>query len=357
MHNHSFGDYLLENNYITTSQFIECIQELNSDLKPSIEVAGIYSGLTTFEMLDTLMNKPEYPEMDIINIGIKYGFINAQYLNEYAKTKYPLFLSLAQILINKEYLNLHDFQSALVDYDSDSEIFEIEADDMLRASTDTKIDFLMQNITVSNEIITQLFFRLMFNQLYNEIGHDFTVLDPFKCDEYPTNIMVSQDVIRDDRTYTFAIDMNDSALLGFAERFAGSRFDKVDDLSIASIEDFINLHNGVFNVNLSNDYGIEASLTPPTRHINDLFVPNGRTYMMPVVYPFGVINILISADSDEFANKTVTDNVHTLINEISNDDGYYDSEIELTDSLDIPTDGDDIDNMLAGLGIDLDSIE
>ena len=106
--------------------------------------------------------------------------------------------------------------------------------------------------------------------------------------------MVAQDILYDDITYTFAIDLNEQSLLGFAERFSDIEFKKVDDYAIASLEDFINLHNGIFNVNLSNDYGLEANLTPPRRYMGDLYAPKGKSYMMPIVYPFGVLNLIFT---------------------------------------------------------------
>ena len=304
MHNHSFGDYLLENEYITSEQFLEALQELKLDSRPSFEVAGIYDRSVTFETFETLMSKPEYPEMSISELAIKYGIITPKIIEIVEAQPYPLFVALAQILIDKGYLDYHSCQDAFLNYESESELYEFEADEVLSGDTDAIIEQLCSGLSDADDVVTRLFFKLMFENLYEKIGHDFTILDPFECGEYPTNILVSQDIVRDDMTYTFAIDLNESTLLGFAERFSDMEFTEVDDYAIAAVEDFINLHNGIFNVNLSNDFGIEATLTPPVRFMSDLFSPIGRTYMLPIVYPFGVFNLIISTHNTQYDENT-----------------------------------------------------
>ena len=299
MHSHSFGDFLLENNYITSDQFIESLQLLNLNSRPSFEVCGLYDRTVTYETFESLMSKPEYPEMSIKEIAKKYKIITDELIEREESKKRPLFVSLAEILLKKGYLSYRSCQEAFIDYESESELYEFDADEFLSENAEGKINFLSESVTMHDTLVTKLFFKLMFENLYDNVGHDFTVLDPFECNEYPSNIMVAQDILYDDITYTFAIDLNEQSLLGFAERFSDIEFKKVDDYAIASLEDFINLHNGIFNVNLSNDYGLEANLTPPRRYMGDLYAPKGKSYMMPIVYPFGVLNLIFTTFAAE----------------------------------------------------------
>ena len=241
MHNHSFGDYLLENEYITSEQFLEALQELKLDSRPSFEVCGLYDRTVTYETFEALMDKPEYPKMSIRELAVKYGIITPQIIEIVESQHYPLFVALAQILLSKGYLDYRSCQEAFLDYESESELYEFEADEVVSGDTEGIIEQLCSGLSDANDVVTRLFFKLMFENLYENIGHDFTILDPFECNEYPTNILVSQDIIRDDMTYTFAIDLNKTTLLGFAERFSDMEFTEVDDYSIAAVEDFINL--------------------------------------------------------------------------------------------------------------------
>jgi len=57
--------------------------------------------------------------------------------------------------------------------------------------------------------------------------------------------------------------------------------------------DFLNLHNGLFHVNMSNSYSIELGLEPPAFGSDRMLNISGSTYIFPVLFPFGVVNILL----------------------------------------------------------------
>ena len=127
MHNHSFGDYLLENEYITSEQFLEALQELKLDSRPSFEVCGLYDRTVTYETFEALMDKPEYPKMSIRELAVKYGIITPQIIEIVESQHYPLFVALAQILLSKGYLDYRSCQEAFLDYESESELSDFDA--------------------------------------------------------------------------------------------------------------------------------------------------------------------------------------------------------------------------------------
>ena len=57
-----------------------------------------------------------------------------------------------------------------------------------------------------------------------------------------------------------------------------------------SIEDFLNLHNGLFNVNVSNEKSIELELEPPVSLQNTYISSSTEMILMPIIYPFGTLN-------------------------------------------------------------------
>ena len=72
--------------------------------------------------------------------------------------------------------------------------------------------------------------------------------------------------------------------------------DEFDEYVQASLEDFLNLHNGLFTVNMSNNYSVEMQLSPPIIHDENLvdLNPDAVSFLFPVLYPFGTINFLFS---------------------------------------------------------------
>lgn len=82
----------------------------------------------------------------------------------------------------------------------------------------------------------------------------------------------------------------------FASRYAMDTFNEFDEYVQASLEDFLNLHNGLFTVNMSNNNSIELQLSPPEVHEGDTVEIHAETvsYLFPILYPFGTIHFLLS---------------------------------------------------------------
>ena len=84
-----------------------------------------------------------------------------------------------------------------------------------------------------------------------------------------------------------------STAIAFASRYVGDSFTDYDEYVQASIEDFLNLHNGLFNVNISNEDSIELHLNPPVNLENTLISSVSDAVLLPIIYPFGTLNFLI----------------------------------------------------------------
>ena len=91
------------------------------------------------------------------------------------------------------------------------------------------------------------------------IGDDFTPVNPYVCKEYPTNYCVSQKINGRFSLKTY-IDMPETACIAFASRYVGETFTAFDEYVQSSLEDFLNLHNGLFNVNVSNAFCLLFSI-------------------------------------------------------------------------------------------------
>ncbi len=93
--------------------------------------------------------------------------------------------------------------------------------------------------------------------------------------------------------------MGEKTAVEFACRYAREIFPEFDEYVQAALEDFLNLHNGLFTVNLSNDYSVELQLTPPGVETPELLTFTSETYLLPIVYPFGTFHFIIEMSAEE----------------------------------------------------------
>ena len=141
-----------------------------------------------------------------------------------------------------------------------------------------------------------VYISLLINDLVRFVGADFTILT---CDvkDIPSDVdyFGSQDITDNDVTLIkTTIAANKASLLEFATRYAEEPITEVDEYAYASLCDFINLQNGLYTVNLSNEENLEYKLTPPI--YNDTFAASSleSPICIKLMYPFGDIYYTLS---------------------------------------------------------------
>ena len=88
------------------------------------------------------------------------------------------------------------------------------------------------------------------------------------------------------------IDMPEETCIEFASRYVDEEFTEFDEYVAAAVADFANLHNGLFCVNVSNNDNVELELLPPSEIEDMLLIFENPAFLMPIIYPFGTINII-----------------------------------------------------------------
>ena len=78
----------------------------------------------------------------------------------------------------------------------------------------------------------------------------------------------------------------------FASRYVNESFSVYDEYVQASLDDFLNLNNGLFLVNCSNDQALELTLTAP-EHFDGQTRSFNKACKLKLLYPFGAIHFII----------------------------------------------------------------
>ena len=158
------------------------------------------------------------------------------------------------------------------------------------------VERLFDNFFVISETpvtrLGKMYMELLFNNLIRFVGEDFSPLSSDQCKEFPTDCCVCQDVLGEYSISTY-ISMDHDTAIKFASRYVNDSFTEYDEYVQASLEDFLNLNNGLFIVNCSNDYGRELSISAP-RHVDDgLLSFKDKAYHFQILYTFGTIHFIV----------------------------------------------------------------
>lgn len=285
-----FGNYLLSRSIVTREQLIHAMQK-KSSTQIKLGTLAIHAGYMTASEVDHVIVLQTHQDKRFGELAVSEGYLTESQVTELLKAQNPDFLLLGQTLIEEGVITNQQFQDLMIDYQSENDLDDFD----YSLETQETIDHMLENFFVlaerslsSSEIA---FFRLILSNLIRFIGDDFTLVPPSQCAEYPTNYCVSQQINGAFSVRTY-LDMSEQTCISFASRYVGETFTEFDEYVQASLEDFLNLHNGLFSVNMSNDHSIELQLEPPTAESRNLITLGKESYLLPIIYPFGTIDFI-----------------------------------------------------------------
>lgn len=285
-----FGNYLLAQGIVTREQLIEAMKK-KAATQIKLGTLAIHAGYMTASEVDRIIILQTHQDKRFGELAISEGYLTEMQVTELLKSQKPDFLLLGQALVEDGILDNQQLQDLIIDYESQNELNDYEYSNETIDSINRMVEnfFVLAERSLSPYEVSYL--HLLLNNLIRFIGDDFTLVPPSLCKEYPTNYCVFQRTIGDFSICTY-LDIPEPICMPFASRYVGDTFTEFDEYVQASLDDFLNLHNGLFSVNMSNDYSIELSLEPPVQHEEGLLSFETETYMLPIVYPFGTLHFI-----------------------------------------------------------------
>lgn len=287
-----FGNYLLSRNAITKEQLVAAMQKKSSE-QIKLGTLAIHAGYMTAGEVEHIIIEQTHHDKRFGELAIQEGYLTEQQVTELLKSQSPDFLLLGQVLVEDGYLTHQQLQDLIIDYESEDEFYDDNPD--YSNETQESIHRMMMKLFILVERPLSpyelSFFHLLFKNLVRFIGDDFMPVPPSHWKEYPTNHCVSQR-IDGDFAMKIYIDMTQDVAIEFASRYVDDSFSVFDEFVQSSLEDFLNLHNGLFLVNMSNDYSLELELGPPVEETDELLLFDKGSYLLPIVFPFGTVHFI-----------------------------------------------------------------
>lgn len=292
-----FGNYLLSRGAITGEQLIQAMQKKSAS-RMRLGTLAMHAGYMTAHEVEQVVAMQTQQDARFGELAVREGYLTEEQVTELLKSQSPDFLQLGQTLVDEGILNNQQLQDLMLEYQSENELQEND----YSYETMDSINHLVENFFANAQrpLSTHeiAFVRLLFTNLVRFIGDDFTPVTPYLCKEYPTNVCVSQQV-NGQFSAKISIDMPKTTCIDFASRYVDEEFSDFNEYVQASLEDFLNLHNGLFNINMSNDFSIELTLTPPMTETAELLTFETEAYLFPIVYPFGIIHFVLEVFKSE----------------------------------------------------------
>lgn len=291
MYTQFFGTYLLSHQYISNEQLFSAMQKASrKHLK--LGTLAIHEGYMTAEEVDYVLSLQTQFDKKFGELAIEQGFLTNDQVVELLRLQSPDFLLIGQTLVEDGILSNQELENIVTDYHSENEIYDL---DINETSKELLTRLFKHFLVVSEHFLSskgKMYIELFFNNLIRFIGDDFTPVHIEECTEFPTIYCTYQQVCGDYSLISY-MDMDEATAIEFASRYANESFHEYNEYVQASLEDFLNLQNGLFAVNVSNESSCELSLSPLNFSNKGLLLFDYPAYHFPVLYSFGTIHIIL----------------------------------------------------------------
>jgi hypothetical protein len=285
-----FGSYLLNNKIVTPEQLSEAIAKLKeSHIK--LGTLAMHQGLMTAAEVDEVCYLQSREDKRFGEIAIERDYLTDDQVEDLLHSQNPDYLLLGQNLVDMGIISNEQLQDVLLDYQNDTEIYDMDIENQAHFDQLVKKFLLVSENALDD--YAKAYLKLLFNDFVRFIGEDFIPMAPVPATEYPINYCVEQRISGDIEAITY-LDMPKSTAIAFASRYASMEFEEFNEYVKASIEDFLNLHNGLYGVNISNSHSVELALEPPTTVEEDILELETNSYVIPFIYPFGTLHLIVT---------------------------------------------------------------
>lgn len=290
MYTQFFGNYLLSKEYITNEQLFDALKE-KSQKHTKLGTLAIHSGLMTAAEVDSVIVEQTHQDKKFGELTIEMGYLTDEQVKTLLNIQSPDFLLLGQILLDKGIIDNTTLEKIIKDYRHENEISDLDMVLEDKESVENLIEHFFNETSLKPSALDKMYIELLFNSFIRFVGDDYTPLSAELCENFSADCVVRQDICGEYAISTY-IGMNQTTAINFASRYVKENFSVYDEYVQASLDDFLNLNNGLFTVNCSNEKALELTLSAP-EHLDGEPLTFKKAYKLKVLYPFGTVHFII----------------------------------------------------------------
>lgn len=287
-----FGAYLLNNKLVSPETLAQAIDD-KKNTRMRLGVLAINAGLMTAEQVEHVNVAQQSVDKRFGDLCVDLGYLTSADVDRLLSEQPTDYLLLGQTLVNNGTLTNAEFESAISSY---KQHYQLSDDDISNNQND-KLSAIVKDFfhfnTAENARIYTEYVTLLFKNIIRFIGDDFTPLEAAIVNEAEAEFIVRQS-IHGKYTADVCIACSKAEYIDFAERFAKEELNDADEYVNEIVGEFLNVNNGLFVVNESNQLGIELSLDPQNYIHNGSVKFQGSAFCIPVAFAFGEIEFIIS---------------------------------------------------------------
>lgn len=292
MYSHLFCNFLLDNNYITLEQLMGALVE-QKNTKTKLGVLAINRGLMNTEQVNRVHRIQTTIDDKFGSISVELGYLTKDQVISLLKEQKIGYLSLGQSLVNKGFITLEQLEIALDEYNKQYNISLIDFSKEQSKSILSIIENIYKFGNYKNATVIAEYVLLLFRNINRFIGSDFIPLKQYKINKIKYECLCEQQIIGHNKVTTY-IEGSKQLYIEIASRYNNKKYYVLDDYVMSTVAEFLNLVNGIFCVNMSNENEIEFSLLPQNYSNSSKLIKIKDAICIPIQFSFGKMNFILN---------------------------------------------------------------
>lgn len=283
-----FGQYLFNKGIISADQLCDLLAyEQSTHVK--LGVLALNSALMTAAQIEEVHELQRTMDRRFGEIALSKGYLTPPQLDSLLSQQNSRHLGLNQAIIDKNYLTLSQLETALENFKQDTGLSQGQLQSLQSADIAQIVPLFLD--FPQNEIgrLHYDYVTLLLKNIVRFLNDQPLLSRPLPLPKQSEGWIISQQAVGDHILST-ALVLSDSSLIDLATRFSQEEITQVDDLAKDSVAEFLNLHNGIFLINMS-DRGLEFDLKPQTTQVCSGSVSG---YRIPITLTSGSIELVLS---------------------------------------------------------------
>lgn len=281
-----FGHYLLNKGYINTEQ-LKDILEYEKHTRVKVGILAMDAGLMSLDQIEMIHKEQAKVDKKFGEIAIEQGILTVDQLNKLLENQRKGHLVLAQCLVDRNYMTLGELQDAMSDYARTyhlSTIEELEQEEIISK-------FLDFGETLWGKTYSDYISLLLRN--FARFIDDVPVITISRVDnEFSAKWLVSQKIYGKFSMFTSISSDDAETLTHFSELFTKEKYTSFDAYAQDAVSEFLNLHNGLFLVNMSNN-DVNLNIEPQQIEENKMLKDLPECYKIKLTWLWGTMNMII----------------------------------------------------------------
>lgn len=287
-----FGGYLLNHGVVSKEQLSRALDE-KKNTRMRLGVLAINEGLMTSEQVEHVNVMQQTVDMRFGDLAVQLGYLKEQDVDDLLHKQPTDYLLLGQALVNMGALSNEGFETAINDYKSTLKLDDEDISGDQYDALSSMVSEFYHFSTAKNARLYTNYVTLLFKSLIRFIGDDFTPLDASLCRTAECAFTVRQ-LINGAYTGQTIISAEPDEYRSFAKRFAKDAYFESEEFDDASVSEFLNVINGLYAVNESNETGTEIGLEPLSMFKKEIVQLGEDAFCIPVQFTFGEVEFIVA---------------------------------------------------------------